>query len=329
MSGMSCSESKKVFIEQDNVIPKFQKFLLPVLEACSERPRSTRDVIPELANKFGLSDEELAQLVPSGQQTTFSNRITWAKTFLKKAGLVHYPARGEYAITEEGKRVLLSKPAHIDNKFLMQYEGFRDFYRAKKEARARQSAADEADNASLSSDDESTPEERFRMIHKQMEAVLADELLDRIRSSTPRFFEHLIVELLSSMGYGGAASDSARVLGGSGDDGVDGVIDQDHLGVDQVYVQAKRYAADNKIGSGAIRDFFGALSLKKAQKGIFFTSSGFSESARRTAKDLGARIVLIDGERLARLMIEHNVGCRQGDVIELKKIDEDFFDQEI
>jgi len=217
--------------------------------------------------------------------------------------------------------VLAGNTDRINIDFLKQYESFRAFLSRGKPPQPAPAPADHGNG--------STPDELLREAHDQINSALANELLESIRSASPQFFERLIVSLLLGMGYGGTSEDAARSLGKSGDDGVDGVVDQDPLGVDRIYIQAKRYAEGNSVGAGAIRDFFGALSLKKAQKGIFFTSSGFSESARRTAKDLGARIVLIDGERLARLMIEHNVGCRRGDVIELKKIDEDFFDQEI
>ena len=167
----------------------------------------------------------------------------------------------------------------------------------------------------------------MRLAYKVIRNALAADLLDRVRNATPQFFEELIIELLVAMGYGGADTDAGRTLGQSGDDGVDGVIDQDPLGVDQVYIQAKRYQEGNNIGAGAIRDFFGALNLQKAQKGIFFTSSAFSASAKETAEGLGMRIVLIDGERLANLMIQYNIGCREEEIIRLKKIDEEFFDQ--
>ena len=166
----------------------------------------------------------------------------------------------------------------------------------------------------------------MRVAHRQIDASLAQELLDRIRAAPPDFFERLIVSLLLSMGFGGSAADAGRAIGGSGDDGVDGVIDQDALGLDRVYIQAKRYANGNNIGPGAIRDFFGSLDRHKASKGLFVTTSTFSPSARETAEFLSKRIVLIDGEQLAKLMIRHNVGCRIEDTLHIKKIDEDFFE---
>jgi restriction system protein len=171
-----------------------------------------------------------------------------------------------------------------------------------------------------------TPDETLRKAHSAIEAALSAELLDRVREAPPAFFERLIVELLVAMGYGGTSEEAGRALGQSGDDGVDGVIDQDPRGVDQIYVQAKRYSEGNNIGPAAIRDFFGALSLKKAHKGIFVTTSTFSSSAVQTARDLGSRIVVIDGSQLAKLMIRYNIGCRDEEVLHLKKIDEDFFE---
>ena len=173
---------------------------------------------------------------------------------------------------------------------------------------------------------ESTPDEALRSAHGAIIGALSAELLDRVRNGTPAFFERLIVQLLVAMGYGGTSEEAGRALGQSGDNGVDGVIDQDPLGVDQIYVQAKRYAEGNNIGAGAIREFYGALSLKKAQEGIFVTTSAFSTAATETARGLGSRIVLIDGPHLARLMIRYNVGCRDEEIIHLKKLDEDFFE---
>ncbi len=170
-----------------------------------------------------------------------------------------------------------------------------------------------------------TPDETLRQAHQTINAALAADLLDRVREASPAFFERLIVDLLLAMGYGGTSEEAGRALGKSGDDGVDGVIDQDPLGVDQIYIQAKRYAAGNAIGAGAIRDFFGALSLKKVQKGIFVTTSTFSPSAVQTAREL-MRIVLIDGDQLAKLMIRYNIGCRDEEILHLKKVDEDFFE---
>jgi restriction system protein len=236
--------------------------------------------------------------------------------------IFRYTKRGYFAITEAGKEVLAENPDKIDNKFLEQFQAFQEF----KNRRGTRS-----DNSNTSDKDEvvensSTPDELLRSSHQTITDTLANELLSRIREAKPILFEHVVVELLLAMGYGGASDNPGRLLGKSGDDGVDGVIDQDALGVDQIYVQAKRYAEGNSVGAGAIRDFSGALDMKKTQKGIFFTTSTFSPSAQETAKAMGKKIVLIDGQRLSRLLIRYNIGCEDQQVLHIKKIDEEFFD---
>ncbi len=301
------------------MIPDYQSLMLPVLQEGAEEEISTRDAIENLASKYGLSEEDREQMLPSGKQRTFDNRVNWAKGYLKQAGLVRYTDRGAYVATDEGRKVLATNPERIDNKFLKQYEAFQEFQNRKGTQSEKEETQDGVDDAI-------TPDEALRAAHRKINASLAADLLGRVREASPQFFEELIVELLLAMGYGGTSEDAARALGQSGDNGVDGVVDQDPLGVDQVYVQAKRYAETNKIGSGDIRDFFGALNLKKAQKGIFFTTSSFSPAAVQTAKDLGMRIVLIDGAQLAKLMIKYGVGCREEEVIRLMGIDEEYFD---
>ena len=295
--------------------------MLPVLKEAADQEISTRDVIERLVDKYELSHEDREELLPSGKQQTFDNRVHWAKSYLKQAGLVRYTKRGFYVATDEGRKILAQNPDRIDNNFLKQFDAFLDFQTRKGTysgiSQNSPKTAEEAD---------STPDEVLRTSHKKINASLAADLIDRVREASPQFFEDLIIELLLAMGYGGTSEDAARALGRSGDDGVDGVVDQDPLGVDQIYVQAKRYAEGNNVGAGDIRDFFGALNLKKAQKGIFFTTASFSPPAIQTAKDLGMRIVLIDGQQLAKLMIQYDIGCRTEDVLHLKKVDEDFFE---
>lgn len=304
------------------MIPDYQSLMLPVLKAAVEEPIPSKQLIKKLRNEFQLTEEEYEQLLPSGKQQTFDNRVHWAKTYLKQAGLVEYPKRGFHVATDLGKKVLQSSPSKIDNKFLKKFPSFQEF-------QSRKGNKDEAEiKVPVLGDGNSTPDEIMREAYTQINQSLASDLISRIRGSTPQFFEKLIVDLLLAMGYGGTSEDAARALGQSGDNGVDGVVDQDPLGVDQIYVQAKRYAEGNNIGPSDIRDFFGALNLKKAQKGIFFTTSNFSPSATQTAKDLGMRIVLIDSVQLTKLMIRYNVGCRDEELLHLKKIDDDFFDQE-
>lgn len=296
--------------------------MVPVLRQASAGEVRIGQVIENLADELKLSEAEKAELLPSGRQATFANRVHWARTFLMKAGLLESTRRAHFKITERGKQVLLQDPKRIDIRFLSQFDEFRRF---------REQSATQRDTGTVAEDitqvgEVATPDETMRAAHKQIETTLAQELLERIKAAPAAFFEKLIVNLLLAMGYGGSRADAGRALGRSGDDGVDGVIDQDALGLDRVYIQAKRYQASNNVGAAAIRDFFGSLDRHKAAKGLFVTTSAFSASARETADFLSKRIVLIDGAQLAALMIRHNVGCRVEDTLEIKKIDEDFFD---
>lgn len=305
------------------MIPDYQTLMRPVLECAANGEAKIGDTVDQLAGKLGLSADDRAQMLRSGKQTTFANRVHWAKTYLVKAGLAEATRRGYFRITARGATALADSMVTINNAYLEQFKEFQDF-------KTRVNQTDEGSDAPLAQASiplgVETPDEALRRAHSAITGALATDLLDRVRKASPRFFERLIVELLLAMGYGGTSEEAGRALGQSGDGGVDGVIDQDPLGVDQIYVQAKRYAEGNNIGAGAIRDFFGALSLKKAQKGIFVTTSAFSQPAIDTARGLGSRIVLIDGQQLARLMIRYNVGCRDEDVLHIKRLDEDFFE---
>lgn len=302
-------------------IPDYQSLMLPVLIASAKGEVRIGTVVEDLANQLGLTSEERTKLLPSGKQTVFSNRVHWAKSYLHQARLVEITRRGYFRITERGQKVIAGNPPHIDIKFLTQFEEFRQF-------RDKSSESEEIDGHAVSpalENQKQTPDESMRAAHRQIDTALRQDLLDRIRQAPPDFFEGLMVDLLLSMGYGGSAENPGRILGRAGDDGVDGVVDQDALGLDRVYIQAKRYAVSNTIGAGAIRDFFGSLDRHKATKGLFVTTSTFTSSAKETADLLSKRIVLIDGDQLARLMILHNVGCRVEDTLHIKKIDEDFF----
>ena len=305
------------------MIPDYQTLMRPVLACATAGETKIGDAVEQLADKLGLTPDERAQLLPSGKQTMFANRVHWAKTYLVKAGLAEGTRRGYYRITPRGQAALADAAATINNAYLDQFKEFQDFKVKVNEADGATATTPAQASAPLSTE---TPDEALRKAHGAITGALAADLLDRVRNATPAFFEKLIVELLLAMGYGGTSEEAGRALGQSGDDGVDGVIDQDPLGVDQIFVQAKRYAEGNNIGAGAIRDFYGALSLKKAHKGIFVTTSAFSQPAIDTARGLGSRIVLIDGLQLSRLMIRYNVGCRDEDVLHLKKVDEDFFE---
>jgi|BEDMetMinimDraft_2_1075160.scaffolds.fasta_scaffold04398_2 restriction system protein len=304
-----------------DTIPDYQSLMLPVLRAARLGEQRIGDVVRRLGEELGLSEAARDALLPSGRQTIFANRVHWAKTYLAKAGLVKMTRRGHFRLTQRGEEVLASNPERIDKHFLSQFEEFRQFIE-----RSAQSTDAEVIHTPPNDAAGQTPDEIMRAAHRQLEAALAEELLDRVRAAPPDFFERLIVNLLLAMGYGGSAADAGRALGRSGDDGVDGVIDQDALGLDRIYIQAKRYAAGNSVGSNAIRDFFGSLDTHKATKGLFITTSGFTSSAHETAEYLSKRIVLIDGEQLARLMIRHNVGCRVEEILYVKKVDEDFFE---
>lgn len=298
-------------------IPDYQTLMKPVLRSSVKGERHVSDVVAELDQEFGLSAEERAELLPSGKQTTFANRVHWAKSYLKQAGLVKATRRGYFEITDVGRAVLNEDPDPLSAAYLKRFESFQEFQ--ARGAVSQTGATDTAVN------DGRTPDEVLNAAYEEINAALADDLLARLRESDPAFFEDIIVRLLLKMGYGYDAT-AGRVIGQAGDDGVDGVINLDQLGVDQVYVQAKRYAAQNTIGSGAMRDFYGALGMKDVTKGIFVTTSGFSEDARRTAEKLGARIVLVDGLHLSKLMIAHEVGCRVKRSYQIAELDESFFE---
>lgn len=303
-------------------IPDFQTLMLPVLRFSAADEVKISSVVELLADNFNLSSEERSQLLPSGRQTTFANRVHWAKSYLGKAGLVELTKRAHFRITDRGREVLAAPPERIDIKYLNRFPDFAKF---------RETDSENGDTASPTTVDNATtmtPDEVMRNAYRQLEVSLADEMLQRIRSGTPAFFESLVVRLLVRMGYGGGSvADVAKALvGGPGDGGVDGVIDQDPLGLDRIYVQAKRYAAGNTVGAGDIRDFFGSLDRFKATKGLFVTASTFTVSARQTAEQLSKRIVLMDGDQLTRLMIFHGVGCVIEETLHVKKIDEEFFE---
>jgi restriction system protein len=250
---IDCQDILSRYNEGGMEIPDYQSLMLPVLSVAVSGEIGMKEAVSRLAEQLRLTPDELAMLLPSGKQTVFGNRVHWAKTYLAKAGLVESTRRGYFKITPSGEQALSAHPPRIDNAFLEQFEGFQQFKvraRASQTGRAVDTEATEPEFIRQTE----TPDEIMRAAHKQIETALAQDLLDRIRAAPSDFFERLIVSLLLTMGYGGSTADAGRALGGRGDDGVDGVIDQDALGLDRVYVQAKRYAAGNNIGSGAIRD---------------------------------------------------------------------------
>jgi restriction system protein len=307
-------------------IPDYQSLMLPVLRLSARGETKIADVVERLSDEFKLSEDERAELLPSGKQTTIANRTHWAKSYLKQAGLVTSTRRGHFQISEAGKSVLSESPPHINIDYLMRFPEFVSFRNRTSEGEIDKSAAEKSAFTGGRAEQSQTPEEIMRARHGQLNSTLGEDMLDRIQSGSPAFFERLIVQLLLSMGFGGTATDAGRAIGRSGDDGVDGVVDQDALGLDRVYIQAKRYKSESSIGPAAMREFSGSLELHKATKGIFVTTSTFSKAAAETAERLGKRIVLIDGQYLAQLMIRYNVGCRTEETLEIKRLDEEFFE---
>jgi restriction system protein len=305
-------------------VPDYQTLMLPVLKQAALGEMRIGDVVERLAADFQLSDSDLSELIPSGKQTMFSNRVHWAKSYLKQAGLIEATKRAHFTITPRGKDVLKSGTQKIDIKFLRQFSEFIDFQNRSSAESSVDSSGPSQD--AITSDDSQTPDDLMRKTNAIIHAALGNDILDRLRVSKPAFFERVVVQLLLSMGYGGTLAQAGKAIGKSGDNGVDGVIDQDTLGLDRVYVQAKRYAEDTTVGAGEIRDFFGSLDMHKASKGLFVTTSTFTKAATETAEKLGKRIVLIDGRDLTKLMIRFNVGCRIEEIFEMKKIDEEFFE---
>lgn len=302
-------------------IPDYQTLMLPVLKAAADgSEQRIRDVIESLAHQFRLTEEERRQLLPSGRQATFDNRVHWAKGYLTQARLLEATQRGRFRITERGREALAANPSRIDNNFLQNYPEFVEFRRRTPGSFEMPLAG----NVEISTNS-ATPDELLRSTMKQIEQTLKKDLLDRVIASPAAFFEKLIVILLLSMGYGGAREEAGQVVGRSGDGGIDGVIDQDRLGLDRVYIQAKKYAPENAVSEPEIRAFSGSLGAAKANKGVFVTTSYFTQPAQAFAERHPFRIVLVDGEELAGLMLRHNVGARVDETLFLKKLDEDFF----
>lgn len=279
-------------------------------------------MITELADQINLSEDERKQLLPNGRMTVFANRVHWAKTYLKQAGLLSPTKRAHFVLTDRGKIALASGVDRIDNGYLTQFNEFRDF-KARSHVQSTAPLVEVSVPEALD-----TPDEIMRKAHLQITNELKVELIERVLDAPAEFFERVIVDLLVKMGFGGTVEDAGRVLGKSGDNGVDGVIDQDSLGLDRVYIQAKRYAPTNRIGASTVRDFFGSLDRFKAAKGVLVTTSDFTSDARETAEFLSKRIALINGDRLAELMVRYDIGCRVEETLYVKKIDEDFFSDE-
>ena len=304
--------------------PSLEDLLLPVLRVCAKGEQSIRDIIKQVIADVGISAEEATIIVPSGHVTAINVRIHWAKSYLKYADLVMQPRRGVVVITERGRDLLATHPARITNEMLMTYPEFRA-HREKGTAGVVGSNAASASTAMQVA----TPDERIAQATAEMEAELRGTLLDAILTAPPSFFEQLIVDLLLAMGYGGSRADAGETLGRSGDGGVDGVIREDRLGLDRIYLQAKRYQPTNKISSPAMQGFVGALHGQGANKGVFITTSDFTPDARAFADKLGGmRVVLINGETLTRLMLQHGVGVRTHQTVAIRRLDTDYFNDD-
>ncbi len=300
-------------------IPDYQSVMLPLLQfAGDKQEHSLRETIDALADAFGLSPEERKELLPSGQQQVFDNRVGWARTYLTKACLLQKTRRSHYEISQRGLDVLATDPSRVDVKFLDQFEEFREF-RALKGTRSGSSAATE----SSVSDQRTTPEEALESAYGHLRHSLASDILQQVKSSSPSLFEKLVVELLLKMGYGGSRQDAGRAIGRSGDEGIDGIIKEDRLGLDIIFIQAKRWEAG--VGRPEVQKFAGALQGQRAKKGIMITTSCFSAEARSFVSKIDNKIVLIDGDELAALMIDHNLGVSPMASYEVKKIDTDYF----
>ena len=297
-------------------IPDFQSIMLPLLSfAGDSKEHSIREAVNFLGAEFKLTDKELRELLPSRQQEMFSNRVNWAKTYLKKAGLINSTRRGYFQISDRGLSDLQKKPARIDIKFLRQYPEFIDGLKPH----LKQDQPGELP----SQNEQATPTDTLEAVHQQLQVELARDLLEQIREIPPSLFERIVVDLLVKMGYGGSKKDAGKAIGKSGDEGIDGIINEDKLGLDMIYIQAKRWK-DN-ISRPEIQKFAGALQGQRAKKGIFITTSAFTKEAREFTQKIDIKIILIDGEQMAQMLIDHNVGVSVVQTYEVKRIDSDYF----
>jgi restriction system protein len=300
-------------------VPDFQSLMLPLLRLAADgHVHSLAEARDALATQFKLSDTDLQELLPSGRQQKFANRVAWAKSYLQQAGLLLSPRRAHFQISDRGQSVLKTPPPRIDIKFLEQYQEFVDFRTPKSVDQVPtdvQSIQPEPD----------TPEEALEVAHQKVRAGLVSDLLQKVQGVSPKFFETLVVELLLRMGYGGSRYDAGQAIGRSGDEGIDGIISEDRLGLDVIYLQAKRW--DGTVGRPEIQRFVGALHGKRARKGVFIATSAFSAEAAAYTDNIDPKVVLIDGRRLAELMIDFGMGVTTVASYEVKRIDSDYFDE--
>lgn len=311
-------------------IPSYETLMAPLLRQLLDgREHQVRELAASLAAERGLTAAELAQMVPSGKMTVWRSRVHWATQYLYQARAISRSKRGVFAITDRGRQLLAEHPDRVGNEHLEQFEEFRDFKnrsRAEAPRRPQNDAAPTTPNEPVPAETSSvTPYERIASAAAEANAAVAAELLQRINEQPPEFLERVVLDLLVAMGYAGALGKQEH-LGRSGDEGIDGVLDQDALGLDRIYIQAKRYASGRTVGRPDIQGFVGALHGAQASRGVFITTSRFSPEARAYTAVVPQRLVLIDGDQLARLMVTHGVGVQTEQTITLKKIDEDFFE---
>lgn len=304
------------------MIPTYEEIMLPLLNLLSDKKEHTLQEADEiLAALFKLSTKEREELLPSGQQAIFRNRLGWARTYMKKAGLLSTPSRAKFIITERGLNLLNENPNEITSKILKRYPEFVEFQSIKKTKENNIVTTLDADDLIESS----TPEEALEFAYQKLKSELAKEVIEVVKNCSPAFFEKLVVDLIIRMGYGGSRKDAGQALGKTGDGGIDGIVKEDKLGLDTIYLQAKRW--ENSVPVKEIRDFTGALASKKAKKGIFITTSSFPKSVYDFITQVEYRIILINGEQLADLMIEYNVGLTPINEYQVKKIDFDYFEE--
>lgn len=302
-------------------VPDHQTIMLPFLQFVSDgKEYALRDIVEGLGTRFKLSENERREMLPSGMQTAFDNRVGWARTCLKKADLLSSPKRAVVQITDRGRDVLKKQPQRIDVGFLKQFPEFMEFQTSKKEA------APQSDVSILESGQ--TPTEILGRAYKEMRSALAAELLTRVRAMDWKEFEDLVVRLLVKMGYGGSFADAAEALKKGGDEGIDGMIKEEKLGLDVIYVQAKRWKADNNVGRPELQKFVGALAGQGAKKGVFITASAFTPDGLNYKPLNETKVVLIDGEQLAQPMIDHDLGVAVQESYVIKRIDHDYFGEE-
>jgi restriction system protein len=306
------------------MIPDYQSIMLPLLRKVSDKAEHKfRDIIESLAKQFVLSDEERKELLPSGVQPVFDNRVGWAKTYLKKAGLIDTPKRATVTITTRGLEILKKNPESINVKFLKQFPEFVEFQTSKRGDGEMGTVTETTEEQS-----NQTPEEILESAYQKIRKSLAQDLLNRVVTLSPAFFERLVVELLVKMGYGGSIKDAGKAIGKSGDEGIDGTIKEDKLGLDIIYMQAKRWQPGSVVGRPELQKFVGALAGQGAKKGIFITTSSFTRDALDYVPKNETKIVLLDGEKLAQLMIDYNLGVTSVNTYEVKRIDSDYFGDE-